>query len=95
VRHFWSAALGLDHLPVGPLLRHHPRVPVLDVGRYRAALAAGRPRTAPMFVEVDGTLRDRTRTGAPSTSTRRARHRLPARPALPQEFGALDATGTY
>jgi putative flavoprotein involved in K+ transport len=52
--HFWSTALGIDHLPIGPLLRTEPAVPVLDDGTYRAAIGAGRPPRRPMFSGIDG-----------------------------------------
>lgn len=52
--HFWSAALGIDHLPIGHLLRAKPTVPVIDNGGYRAAVQAGRPAREPMFARLDG-----------------------------------------
>ena len=52
--HFWSTALGFDHLPIGPLLRTTPAVPVVDDGTYRTALEAGRPPRRPMFTGIDG-----------------------------------------
>lgn len=51
--HFWSTALGIDHLPVGPWLRRRPAVPVLDDGTYRSALDEGRPTRRPLFTAVD------------------------------------------
>ncbi len=92
--HFWSTALGLDHLPVGPLLRHPPRAPVLDDGRYRAALTAGHPRTAPVFAEVDG-----TRVTWPDGCTEHVDTIVLAtgyRPDLPylHQLGTLDPSGT-
>jgi putative flavoprotein involved in K+ transport len=52
--HFWSAALGFDHLPIGHLLRSTPASPVIDSGRYREALAAGRPDCRAMFTRLEG-----------------------------------------
>jgi putative flavoprotein involved in K+ transport len=52
--HFWSAALGLDHLPIGPLLHSKPPVPVIDSGSYRAAITAGRPPRRELFTDIDG-----------------------------------------
>ncbi|WP_037359906.1 flavin-containing monooxygenase [Amycolatopsis orientalis] len=52
--HWWTAALGLDHLPVGHLLSAPPATPVADPGRYQAAVAAGRPDRRPMFTRLDG-----------------------------------------
>ena len=53
--HFWSTVLGIDHLPIGPLLKTKPAVPVLDHGTYRAALTAGRPDRRPMFTGIHDT----------------------------------------
>ncbi|MGW9054831.1 hypothetical protein ACWGOT_32515 [[Kitasatospora] papulosa] len=53
--HFWTARTGLDAAPLGRLLSHPPAQPVLDDGRYRAALAAGRPDRRPLFTGADGT----------------------------------------
>ncbi|MFD9744794.1 FAD-dependent oxidoreductase [[Kitasatospora] papulosa] len=53
--HFWAARTGLDAAPLGRLLSHPPAQPVLDDGRYRAALAAGRPDRRPLFTGADGT----------------------------------------
>jgi putative flavoprotein involved in K+ transport len=50
--HFWSAAIGFDHLPIGHLLRTPPHSPVNDPGRYRRAIAAGRPDQRRMFTAV-------------------------------------------
>ncbi|MEU3684310.1 FAD-dependent oxidoreductase [Streptomyces sp. NPDC030592] len=52
--HFWTARTGLDTAPLGRLLPHPPAQPVLDDGRYRAALAAGRPDRRPLFTGADG-----------------------------------------
>jgi putative flavoprotein involved in K+ transport len=52
--HFWSAAIGFDHLPIGHLLRGKPASPVIDSGRYRAAVHAGRPDQRRMFTTIDG-----------------------------------------
>ncbi|OXM59314.1 flavin-containing monooxygenase [Amycolatopsis vastitatis] len=52
--HFWSAAIGFDHLPIGHLLRTPPTSPVNDPGRYRAAVHAGRPDQRRMFTTIEG-----------------------------------------
>lgn len=41
--HFWLAVSGLDTAPLGRFVRRPPTQMVIDDGRYRAALAAGRP----------------------------------------------------
>jgi putative flavoprotein involved in K+ transport len=51
--HFWSTVLGLDHLPIGPLLASKPSVPVVDDGTYRTAITAGRPARRAMFTDID------------------------------------------
>ncbi|MFI1062805.1 flavin-containing monooxygenase [Streptomyces spororaveus] len=52
--HFWLTRTGLDAAPLGRLLRTPPAQPVLDDGRYRAALDAGAPDRRPMFRSLDG-----------------------------------------
>ncbi|MFF8104307.1 flavin-containing monooxygenase [Streptomyces sp. NPDC016640] len=52
--HFWTARTGLDTAPLGRFLARPPAQPVLDDGRYRAALAAGRPDRRPLFTGADG-----------------------------------------
>ncbi|MGC0386676.1 flavin-containing monooxygenase [Streptomyces sp. SAI-129] len=52
--HFWTARTGLDAVPLGRFLACPPAQPVLDDGRYRAALAAGRPDRRAVFTGVDG-----------------------------------------
>ncbi|MEQ4608405.1 NAD(P)-binding domain-containing protein [Streptomyces cavourensis] len=52
--HFWTARTGLDIAPLGRLLPRPPAQPVLDDGRYRAALAAGRPDRRPLFTGAEG-----------------------------------------
>ncbi|GAB3453330.1 flavin-containing monooxygenase [Actinophytocola sediminis] len=52
--HFWSVATGFDHLPIGHLLRTPPHMPVNDDGRYRRALADGRPDQRRVFTAIDG-----------------------------------------
>ncbi|MEU8592050.1 NAD(P)-binding domain-containing protein [Streptomyces sp. NPDC048664] len=52
--HFWTTRTGLDTAPLGRLLSRPPTQPVLDDGRYRAALAAGRPDRRPLFTGADG-----------------------------------------
>jgi putative flavoprotein involved in K+ transport len=51
--HFWYTITGLDTAPIGRFLTHPPTVPVLDTGRYRAAIAAGRPDHRPMFTRLE------------------------------------------
>lgn len=53
--HFWLTRTGLDTAPLGRLLPRPPAQPVLDDGRYRAALAAGQPERRPLFADADGT----------------------------------------
>ncbi|KOV49380.1 FAD-dependent oxidoreductase [Streptomyces sp. AS58] len=53
--HFWLARTGLDAMPLGRFLSRPPAQPVLDDGRYRAALAAWRPGRRAMFTGADGT----------------------------------------
>ncbi|MFZ4191963.1 flavin-containing monooxygenase [Streptomyces pseudogriseolus] len=52
--HWWLTRTGLDTAPLGRLLSRPPAQPVLDDGRYRAALAAGRPQRRPLFTGADG-----------------------------------------
>ncbi|WP_405447274.1 flavin-containing monooxygenase [Streptomyces erythrochromogenes] len=52
--HFWLTRTGLDTAPLGRILRTPPAQPVLDGGRYRAALAAGAPERRPVFTGLDG-----------------------------------------
>ncbi|WP_026928812.1 flavin-containing monooxygenase [Glycomyces tenuis] len=51
--HFWYTVTGLDTAPVGRFLTHPPTVPVLDTGRYRAAIAHRRPDHRPMFDSLE------------------------------------------
>ncbi|WP_239160545.1 flavin-containing monooxygenase [Virgisporangium ochraceum] len=51
--HWWLDRTGLDTSPLGPKLVRGA-VPVIDDGRYRAALRAGRPDHRPLFTHVDG-----------------------------------------
>ncbi|MFF2955912.1 flavin-containing monooxygenase [Kitasatospora sp. NPDC057965] len=53
--HAWLAVSGLDAAPLGRLLPRPPGQPVLDGGRYRAALAAGSPARKALFTAADGT----------------------------------------
>ncbi|WP_411150656.1 flavin-containing monooxygenase [Streptomyces sp. A30] len=53
--HWWLARTGLDTLPVGRFLSAPPAQLVIDDGRYRAAVASGRPDRRPVFTGVDGT----------------------------------------
>lgn len=92
--HFWLRVTGFDTLPIGPWLRHPPTSPVLDAGRYRAAITAGRPDRRPMFSIVDGsTVR------WPDGSTEHVDTILLATGYRPnveylRALGALDAHGT-
>ncbi|MGX1798841.1 flavin-containing monooxygenase [Streptomyces albidoflavus] len=52
--HFWTTRTGLDAAPLGRFLTRPPTQPVLDDGRYRAALAAGQPERRPLFTGADG-----------------------------------------
>ncbi|MBZ9596391.1 NAD(P)-binding domain-containing protein [Streptomyces erythrochromogenes] len=52
--HFWLTRTGLDAAPLGRLLRTPPAQPVLDDGRYRAALNVGAPDRRPMFRSLEG-----------------------------------------
>ncbi|GIJ52392.1 monooxygenase [Virgisporangium aliadipatigenens] len=51
--HWWLSRTGLDTSRLGPLLANGG-VPVIDAGRYRTAIAAGRPDHRPMFRRLDG-----------------------------------------
>ncbi|WP_431958562.1 flavin-containing monooxygenase [Nocardia lijiangensis] len=50
--HFWFTITGIDTLPIGHLLRHHPTAPVFDTGLYRSAMAANKPEHRPMFTAL-------------------------------------------
>jgi putative flavoprotein involved in K+ transport len=50
--HWWLSRSGIDTAPLGRWLRGHT-TPVLDDGRYRAALATGNPDALPMFARLD------------------------------------------
>jgi putative flavoprotein involved in K+ transport len=52
--HFWSIASGYDHLPIGHLLENPPRTAVIDTGRYKQAVQAGKPDQRRMFTAIDG-----------------------------------------
>lgn len=52
--HFWFTVTGLGAAPIGHLLKSPPTVPVFDTGRYKAALAAGKPHVRAMFTALDG-----------------------------------------
>ena len=52
--HFWYTITGLDTAPIGHWLTHPPIVPVLDTGRYRRAIEAGRPDHQSMFTVLEG-----------------------------------------
>ncbi|MFD9058257.1 flavin-containing monooxygenase [Streptomyces albidoflavus] len=93
--HFWTARTGLDIAPLGRLLPHPPAQPVLDDGRYRAALAAGQPDRRPLFTGADGTKliwpdgeREEVDALVLATGYR------PDLPYLTDHDGALDADGS-
>ncbi|WP_418153736.1 flavin-containing monooxygenase [Actinoalloteichus caeruleus] len=52
--HFWLRVLGIDTVPQFRVIRRGGRAPVLDVGRYQQAVAAGRPDHRRMFDRVEG-----------------------------------------
>ncbi|GGT53855.1 monooxygenase [Streptomyces kurssanovii] len=52
--HFWLTVTGLDSAPLGRFQRRPATMALIDDGRYRAALAAGRPDRRPMFTSIDG-----------------------------------------
>ncbi|MFD5247150.1 flavin-containing monooxygenase [Amycolatopsis sp. NPDC058340] len=52
--HFWSAAVGFDHLPIGHLLKSPPATAVNDPGSYKAAILSGKPDQRRMFTTIDG-----------------------------------------
>ncbi|MEU9279697.1 FAD-dependent oxidoreductase [Streptomyces sp. NPDC048341] len=52
--HFWLARSGLDTAQLGRVVRTPPRQPVIDDGRYRAALAQGAPDRRELFTGIDG-----------------------------------------
>jgi len=51
--HWWLTRTGLDKAPIGSRLRGRTS-PVLDDGRYRSAVTAGRPEHRPMFTLLNG-----------------------------------------
>ncbi|MEY9994915.1 hypothetical protein ABIE67_006947 [Streptomyces sp. V4I8] len=53
--HWWLTRTGLDTLPIGRFLRTPPTQLVIDDGRYRAAVAAGRPDRRPLFTGISDT----------------------------------------
>ncbi|GGW72616.1 flavin-containing monooxygenase [Streptomyces xantholiticus] len=91
--HFWLKATGLDTAPLGDLLRTPPGQPVIDEGRYRAALAAGMPDRRELFTALE----DRKATWTDGTAEEIDVILLATgyRPDLPYltGLGALDATG--
>ena len=70
--HWWLTRTGLDNAPIGRWLRGRT-TPVLDDGRYRAALATGNPdadrcspaSTATHVIWRDGTANTSTRSSWP------------------------------
>ncbi|MEV3965584.1 NAD(P)-binding domain-containing protein [Nocardia sp. NPDC050193] len=91
--HFWLTVTGFDAAPLGRIMKDAPTQPVFDEGRYRAALAAGKPRRREMFTAFtsegvmwpDGT----------STPVDAVVFATGYRPHLPYlaDTGALTATG--
>ncbi|WP_410874783.1 flavin-containing monooxygenase [Nocardia sp. A7] len=51
--HFWFINSGLDSLPIGHLISEPPTAPIFDTGRYRGALAAGKPVARAMFTRLE------------------------------------------
>ncbi|MGW0182596.1 flavin-containing monooxygenase [Nocardia sp. NPDC003345] len=51
--HFWFTVTGFDAAPLGRIIKDVPTQPVLDEGRYRAALAAGKPERREMFARFE------------------------------------------
>ncbi|WP_328724510.1 NAD(P)-binding domain-containing protein [Streptomyces sp. NBC_00259] len=51
---FWLKVTGLDIAPLGRFQRDPATMPVIDDGRYRAALVAGAPDRRPMFTGISG-----------------------------------------
>jgi len=47
--HFWMWLLGVDRLPLSGVWQRLKSNPVLDTGRYRAAITAGHPDWRPLF----------------------------------------------
>ncbi|WP_137873412.1 NAD(P)/FAD-dependent oxidoreductase [Rhodococcus sp. Q] len=52
--HFWFTVTGLDTLPIGHRIRGPSTAPVFDAGRYRSAVANGKPRAREMFTGLAG-----------------------------------------
>lgn len=91
--HHWLTRTGIDFAPVGRFLHTPPPQPVIDDGRYRAALAQGAPDLRALFTAAEG----RTVTW-PDGGTEEVDAILLAtgyRPDLPYLTGlkALDAAG--
>lgn len=51
--HFWFTVTGFDAAPLGRIIKDAPTQPVFDEGRYRAALAAGKPERREMFTRFE------------------------------------------
>ncbi|GAA3944498.1 flavin-containing monooxygenase [Actinoplanes auranticolor] len=90
--HWWLNRTGLDSSRLGPRLIKGS-VSVIDDGRYRAAIEAGRPDHRPLFTRLDG-----NRAVWPDGTSERVDVVLLAtgyRPHLPflSDAGALDAYG--
>ncbi|MCX0275083.1 NAD(P)/FAD-dependent oxidoreductase [Nocardia zapadnayensis] len=51
--HFWFTVTGFDAAPLARFVADPPTQPVLDHGRYRAAVAAGKPQRRAMFTGFD------------------------------------------
>jgi putative flavoprotein involved in K+ transport len=91
--HFWLTVTCFDVLPIGPWLRTHPSMPVLDTGTYRTAIDADRPDQRRMFTAIDGNT-----VTWPDGNTEQVDTILLAtgfRPGVSylEDLGALDATG--
>lgn len=50
--HFWIKIVGFDSLPIGQWLTIKETAPVLDKGKYQAALAAKQPKRRAMFIRL-------------------------------------------
>ncbi|MFE7276280.1 flavin-containing monooxygenase [Streptomyces sp. NPDC057623] len=53
--HWWLARTSLDTLPIGRFLRTPPTQLIIDDGRYRPAVAPGRPDRRPLFTGISET----------------------------------------
>ncbi|MGJ7419995.1 flavin-containing monooxygenase [Streptomyces cinereoruber] len=93
--HFWTARTGLDTAPLGRFLARPPAQPVLDDGRYRAALAAGRPDRRPLLPAPTGpSSSGRTGGGRRSTRSCSPLATAPTCPTSPASTAPWTPTGT-